>query len=78
MSEPQMDDEARKRLENLRAVLAGPGPKGALPPRRDAGAGADHAADSGAHQSHRTRNTALGERAPRWELPLLVPLLPVQ
>jgi Zn-dependent protease len=55
-----MDDEARKRLENLRAVLAGPGPKGALPPRRDAGALAEPTQADSAHHSHRTRNTALG------------------
>lgn len=60
MSESPMDDAARKRLENLRAVLAGPGPTGALPPRRDAGSGADPAAGHGAHPSHRTRNTVLG------------------
>jgi Zn-dependent protease len=57
MNDSRMDDEARKRLENLRAVLAGPGPR---PSRPEAGAHAEPAPADSARHSHRTRNTALG------------------
>ncbi len=60
MSDSRMDDEARKRLENLRAVLAGPGLKPVPPPRPGAGTRAEPTATHGAHSSHRARNTALG------------------
>lgn len=60
MSDSRMDDEARKRLENLRAVLAGPGPKGTPPPRSGTGALAEPTQADSAHHSHHTRNTVLG------------------
>jgi len=60
MSDSQMDDEARKRLENLRAVLAGPGLRPLPPSRSDTGSRAEPMPSGSAHQSHRTRNTALG------------------
>jgi Zn-dependent protease len=60
MSGARMDDEARKRLENLRAVLAGPGLKPLPPSRPRAGTQAEPTAAHGVHGSHRARNTALG------------------
>ena len=50
MSEPLSDEEARKRIENLRAVLAGPAP---VAPVAAPGAPATR-------QTHRARNSALG------------------
>jgi Zn-dependent protease len=55
-----MDDEARKRLENLRAVLAGPGIKPLPPSRSGTGTRAEPMPAGSTHHSHRTRNTALG------------------
>jgi Zn-dependent protease len=59
MSEPVSEEEARRRIENLRAVLAGPDAadrrkKGAPRP-----AGAPTTGD-GSHRTHRARNSALG------------------
>jgi len=51
--EQNLDAETRKRIENLRAVLAGPArEKPGAPPRRPA--------DDAQHPGHRTRNTVLG------------------
>lgn len=51
MSEPTPEEEARKRAENLRAVLAGaPPPVGVEAPARP----------SASHPSHRARNSVLG------------------
>jgi Zn-dependent protease len=55
MTDPASADEAQRRLENLRAVLAGPPPE----PAKSA-APAASAAGAPAHPSHRGRNTALG------------------
>src|SRR4029453_2831557 len=55
---PDVEDEARKRIENLRAGLAGPPTaspvKAASAPRGAA------APEASTHPSHRARNTALG------------------
>lgn len=52
MSDPNAEAEARKRIENLRAVLEGPAAPARLPGTAKPGV------DS--HPSHRTRNTVLG------------------
>jgi Zn-dependent protease len=60
MNGPRSEEEARKRIENLRAVLTGPGVK---PVQRRAAAQADHSGlrpGGKPHGSHRTRNTLLG------------------
>jgi Zn-dependent protease len=53
VNEPLDDEATRRRIENLRAVLAGPP---VTPPAAPAGG----AAPTGAHPSHRTRNSTLG------------------
>lgn len=52
MSDPNAEAEARKRIENLRAVLEGPAASTRLPGTAKPGVDA--------HPSHRTRNTVLG------------------
>ena len=54
MSDPSEEAEARRRIENLRAVLAGPA---AVPSRPQPGAAKPPV---GSHPTHRTRNTVLG------------------
>jgi Zn-dependent protease len=57
--DPRSEEEARRRLENLRAVLAGPDPAPAAS-RRPGDPGRDGAAPGGGHASHRGRNSLLG------------------
>ena len=60
MTDPRAEEEARKRIANLRAVLAGPPPAPPAGKTGDAGrAGGASSARPGS-ASHRTRNTALG------------------
>ena len=61
MNDPRAaEEEARKRMENLRAVLAGP-PAAATAKAPDRSHGsAPGAAGGSAHPSHRARNTVLG------------------
>lgn len=60
MNEPRTEEAARKRLENLRAVLAGPGVKPAPRPPAGKGRQAEPAPAAQAQESHRARNTLLG------------------
>jgi Zn-dependent protease len=59
MNPPLTEEESRKRIENLRAVLAGPVAKDVVQPR-DRGRGSEPPTDAKAHRSHRARNTLLG------------------
>ncbi len=60
MNEPRSEQEERKHIENLRAILAGPTPSGTA----RAAAGSDRASGTAigdsAHPSHRARNGILG------------------
>ena len=63
MSGNANDAEARRRIENLRAVLAGPPKAGASAPRGDGGGSRGATAPADGAPSHRARNSALGTLA---------------
>jgi len=60
MNGARSEDETRRRIENLRAVMAGPGVKPALRQPLENASHVPTVPPAGAHQSHRSRNTLVG------------------
>jgi len=60
MNDSRSEEEVRRRIENLRAVMAGPGVKPALRQPLEGASQVQPVPPAGAHTSHRSRNTLVG------------------